>query len=402
MTVLILNHRQLDRRPIGRWLQEAGDLVMVTTHAALAASPAAERALFSTIVPVGDYSSVEVETAARSLAACHRPGRIASCHEFDLVRAALLRESLKLDGQSVASALAFRDKRAMRCIGAAVVNQPTFRVPQSIEDALEFAGKFGYPVVIKPRRGGGAAGIIKAATSAELVRGLAISSSAPGGVLVESWIDAPLFHVDGICEAGRVRHCWSSQYGQGALDTVMQAVPRTSVMLDASDGRRTALEGFARRVLSVFPHSGAVFAFHLEAWIDAAGAVWLCEVTSRTGGGPIVESYAHAFGVELAEQNFRGQAGLPLTCGSTPPKPVRYTGWVSFTVGHGRFAPPDLADRPPTVLFRLLLPPGTRRSGPLHVADAAAFAIVDGSTPERVRMRLNEVIAWWEASRVWS
>jgi Carbamoyl-phosphate synthase L chain, ATP binding domain len=402
VTVLILNHRPLDRRPIGRWLQGVGDLVMVTTHAALAASPAADRALFSRIIPVGAYLSVEVDTAARSLAARYRPERIASCHEFDLVRVAVLRESLKLDGQSVASALAFRDKRAMRCTGAAAVNQPAFRVPESIDDAVEFAGKSGYPVVIKPRRGGGAAGIIVAATAAELAQGLALSSSAPGGVLVESWIDAPLFHVDGICEAGQVRHCWSGQYGEGALDAVTRAVPRTSVMLDASDGRRTALDGFARRVLSVFPHSGAVFAFHLEAWIDASGAVLLCEVSSRTGGSPILEAYAHAFGVELAEQNFRGQAGLPLTCGSTPLRPARYTGWVRFTVGQGHFAPPDPAGRPPTALFRQLLPPGTGRSGPLHVADAAAFAVVDGSTPEQARTRLNEVVAWWEASRVWS
>jgi Carbamoyl-phosphate synthase L chain, ATP binding domain len=263
VTILILSHRPLDRRPIGRWLQEVGDLVLVTTRTALAASPAADRALFSTIIPVGTYLSVEVETAARSLAARYRPERIASCHEFDLVRAAVLRESLDLDGQSVASALAFRDKRAMRCTGATAVDQPAFLVPRSIEDAVEFAGKSGYPVVIKPRRGGGAAGIMVAATAAELARGLAASSSAPGGVLVESWIDAPLFHVDGICEAGRVRHCWPGQYGEGALDAVMRAVPRTSVMLGASDGRRAALDEFARRVLSVFPHSGAVFAFHL-------------------------------------------------------------------------------------------------------------------------------------------
>jgi biotin carboxylase len=400
MTVLVLNHRPLDMRPIGQWIQDAGDLVMVTTRASRAASSAAERARFVQVVAVDNYASSEVDRAARTLADRHLPARVVSSNELDLIRTAVLRERYGLPGQDLASALAYRDKLYMRRAAAAgAVNVPRFQQVGSAIEMSRFAGEVGFPVVVKPRRGAGSAGITVVRRPEDLPHAAALGSRVAGGLIIEEYVDAPLYHVDGISVDGKVIHCWPSRYSNGALQTVQQCAPRVSMLLDALDPLRGPLQDFAVEVVGAFPASGS-FAFHLEAWVDDRNVPILCEITSRTGGGPIGRAYEEAFGVSLYEESFRAQAGLALTLDEQPAEPSRYVGWVGFLAGRGTFTPPE-AGRPPAVWFTTEYQPGRRCQGARIVSDAAAYALVDGASADQAAARGAELIGWWDAGRPW-
>ena len=399
MTVLVLSYSALDTRPIGRWLHEAGDLVLVTTRAARAASPPEECARFGEIVLVDDYFSNDVMLAAQALARRHSPAHVIASNEHDLIRAAVLREQYRLPGQRVEAALAYRDKLTMRQVTAAgAVTVPRFRAVRSLADATGFAAENGFPVVVKPRRGTGALGITVARSRGDLHRAVEAASTAPGGVLVESYVAAPIYHVDGISVDGRVVHCWPSRYSDGALETVQRGAPRVSMLLDAADPLRPLLQDFAARVIAAFPATGA-FAFHLEAWVDG-GVPILCEITARTGGGPIGEAYEHAFGVNLYRESFLAQAGLALTLTEQPARPLRYVGWIGFLTGDGTFTPPTTG-RPPVTWFRTVHEPGRVCRRARMMSDFAAYALVDGASADQTVARGRELIRWWDAGRPW-
>lgn len=364
MTVLVLNHRPLTERPVHRWLSEADALVLLTTRSALAASSKAQRAEFTHIVAIEDYRSNEVAQAMHALAVRFQPRRVVSVNEYDLIRAAVLRERLQITGQHVASALAYRDKLHMRQAAATGdIRIPRFSSADSITDVVEFADLAGFPLVLKPRRGAGSEGIVTIRNQNSLR-----SSAWPlspghesGRFLVEEFVDAPLFHVDGIACQGRVVHCWPSRYSQGNLETVTGALPLVSTLLDAEDDRREPLQDFARSVIATLPLSAVGFAFHLEAWANGARSYTLCEVTSRIGGGPIPVAYGEAFGMNLMKDAFRAQAGLQLSLRRQPKSPLAYTGWIWFMRDRGIFQPPGPpAAAPGSVDIRLLLRPGER------------------------------------------
>jgi hypothetical protein len=403
VSVLIFNHRPLDRRPIGRWLRESGDLVMVTTRSAMTASSPGERALFAAIVPVEDYTSLRVQRAGWRLARAWEPDAVASSCEHDLIRAAVLRELRGLNGQHVVSALAYRDKFRMR--QAAVsggLRVPDFEAVRIPADVLAFAERRGFPVVLKPRLGTGTAGI-RVVWSAKALPSRTgwLPRDGLGRLLVEEYVDAPLYHVDGVSLGGKVIHCWPSRYSGGALEDIARGRPRTGVMLGTDDPVRPVLQDFAARVIAAFPSGDTGFGFHLEVWVPADGVPVLCEVTSRVAPEVVAAAYERAFGVNLFEESFRAQTGLPLRLVSQPARPGCYTGWVCFLTEAGTFIPPSTAGRPPTAFFETALEPGSDCARAQTVTDVAARAVVEGACAEDAGRRLRDLAGWWDASRPW-
>ena len=398
MTVLVLNHKPLGLRPIGRWLQEAGDLVMVTSRSALASSSDEERRRFVRIVAVDDYASADVELAARALAARHRPGHVASNHEYDLIRAAGLRERFGLPGQPPASARAYRDKLVMRRSAALHgIRMPAFAAVREASDVSDFARRHGLPLVLKPRLGTGSTGITVIRDRMPPLGDLPLHQ----GFLVEQFVEGRFYHVDGIVRDGRVVHCWPSRYSSGNLEAVIGCAPLTGALLDADDPLRPRLQGFAADVVASLPATRVAVAFHLEAWVDGEGRPVLCEVTSRGGGGPIAAAYGHAFDLDLLEESFRGQAELPLNVTTQPPRPRRYAGWAWFMNGHGAFTPPPVPAWLPATEFTTLVTRGEHRDGARNFTDAAASAIAEGASAAEVEDRIAEITRWWEKSRPW-
>ncbi|MFH8716321.1 hypothetical protein ACH4GC_34220, partial [Streptomyces zaomyceticus] len=118
MNYLILNRSALAIRPYREWMGDGHRLLLITDARALSADDeirGGQLASFDATVPLVDYhDSVLVEREALRLHAEFGFDEIIALSEFDLLRAARLRDLLGLRGQNEESAIAFRDKLVMK------------------------------------------------------------------------------------------------------------------------------------------------------------------------------------------------------------------------------------------------------------------------------------------------
>jgi hypothetical protein len=96
----------------------------------------------------------------------------------------------------------------LRCAQGAVVS--------GAEEALKLAAEFGYPVMLKPNEGVGAAGARRVGDAAELE---ALCAGLPEDGMLEEFITAPIVTYDGLTDLeGRVVFESSLNYGEGLIE----------------------------------------------------------------------------------------------------------------------------------------------------------------------------------------
>lgn len=327
----------------------------------------------------------------------HAVDRVVTAAEGDVVRAALVRELLGLQGQPVAGALAYRDKYLMKSIAAAHGLPTAPMAPAAgVADVARFAAAHGYPVLVKPRDAAACRGVT-------VIRGEQdLALVAPKlDHLVEAWIDLPLFHVDGLMRDGRVLHCSASRYAMPNLESTRAGLPCASVMLDPAADKRAALlcrlTGDAVRMLPGTPHTTA---FHAEFFCDDGDKALLCEIACRPGNTALAEASERAYGYNLYREIFRGQiADAPFD----PPVggPAGLFGWAFFPPRDGVLERLPAAAHPSMLWLEVKARPGSshrRSQAPLdHVAKALFQA-----DPAAADSCLAAVLDWWAEGAVWS
>ncbi len=406
--ILLLSRKPLTERPLHEWLAEVvADTVLVTVPAAVAEAREDVLARFLDWRTVPNYQSWSTEWTAECAAREHRVGVVASSSEDDVLRCARLRDRLGLPGQSPVSARAYRDKLVMKtAVEAAGLSVPRLRAIDRPTDLIEFVRAVDLPVVVKPRRGSASIGVRILRTGAEVTAFLAsgelpAAPQRPGRWMVEEYIDAPFFHVDGMIVDGKVAHCWPSQYNSGNAEAAHSGSELSSVLLAPDDPRTAVLQRFSADVHRALPSPPCPTSFHLEAWLPEGGSPVLCEVATRTGGALVAATYQDAFGVHLSRDNLRGQCGLDLALVQQPAAPRRAGGWIIFPPGHGRFAPPAGTCPVEGTELELQMTPGTLAQGPEFAAHSAAAVAVHADTAEQVRDRIDETTRWWAEECGW-
>ncbi|GGK90091.1 ATP-grasp domain-containing protein [Nocardia jinanensis] len=407
--ILLLSRKPLTERPLHEWLEEVvADTVLVTVPAASVKVRADVRARFLDYRTVSNYQSWSTEWAAECAAREHRVGLVASSSEDDVLRCARLRDRLRVPGQSLESARAYRDKLIMKsAVRTAGLGVPRLRAVDRPTDLIEFIQAVDLPVVVKPRRGSASIGVRILRTGADVTAFFA-SGELPatpqrsGRWIAEEYIDAPFFHVDGLIVDGEVAHCWPSQYNSGNAEAAQAEMELSSVLLSPEDPRTALLQRFSADVHRALPAPPFPTSFHLEAWIPAAGRPVLCEVATRTGGALVAGTYQDAFGVHLSRENLRGQCGLDLALVGQPAAPRRAGGWIVFPPGRGRFDPPPGTCPVEGTEVELRMAPGTLADGPEYAAHPAATVSVHADTAEQVQDRITETTRWWAEECRWT
>ena len=406
--LLLLSRKPLRERPLHQWLGDAAaSTVLLTVPGAIEGCEDVARREFLDCQVVANYLCWSTEWAAERAARKHGVTLIVSSSEDDVLRCARLRHRLELPGQSVQSATAYRDKLVMkRLASAAGIAVPPFSAVDRPSDLLDFVAASGGPVVVKPRREAGSTGVrvIRDAPEAEgfLRDGhLPAAPARPGYWMVERFVEAPFFHVDGVTAGGRVLHCWPSQYSGGNAEAVRAGSSLSSVLLDAEDPRTPVLQDLAVAVHRALPAPSFPTSFHLEAWVGPDLRPVLCEVACRTGGGGVATAYEHAFGIHLSRANIRGQSGLDVSFDRQPGDPRQYAGWIVFHRGHGRFSPPASPCPVAGAQLTFRMPAGEAASGPQYAGHSAADATVCAATTGQVQDGLSELAAWWRDGCAW-
>jgi biotin carboxylase len=198
-----------------------------------------------------------------------------------------------------------QDKDAMRAAySAAGLAVPTFARCSSIEEARAFADGAGFPLVVKPSRGWGQRGVARVDDDAELSRAFhdAQALSAGAGlpiVVVEAWLDAREYSVNGWIEDGRlVSYCVTERItlpGKRPLGVMLAEAHPSG--LGSVDEQRVIDE--ARRGAAALGHTrGPCYS---QVVLGERGC-WLVETAARLGGGFDADVTKLASGVDLYDR----------------------------------------------------------------------------------------------------
>ena len=408
MSVLVLHRGALADAPYDRWLSDLhADVLLLAAQDQLDLSGDClpQEGAYRHVEAVRGYDvSGYVEARALELARRHGVRRIVATQERDLERAAQLRDILGLPGQRLESATAFRDKVEMkRLVREAGLPVAPHAEVECAADLIDFAGRFGFPLVLKPRNGGGSIGLRIIPGPEEFEAMLAGDTLTPDdaqpNLIAEAFVPGPMCHVDGLVVDGRMAVAWASQYLYALASYRTDRGGRRDVTLDRDDPLGRRLIAFTERVIQALPGPGA-FAFHAEVFYTPDDELVLCEIACRPGGASIRDIGRTLFGVDLAELAVRAQAGLPLPVTGIP-GPAQMAGQLVMMKRPGRIL--RVPGRPPfpwVQRSRLFVTPGQVMQEAAFSGDFMTSFVISAPSRRVTEERLGQLEAWLQEQLV--
>ena len=225
--------------------------------------------------------------------------RIVALDDFDVEKAAMIREHLRVAGMGDTTARYFRDKLAMRAKaregGLAV---PDFVPVLNYDDIRHFLATVPGPYVLKPRSMAAAIGIRKIDTGDDLWPLLDQLGDEQSFFVLERFIPGDVFHVDSIVADDRVRFAIASRYGTPPLETAHDGRVFTTKTLRRRSPDERALLTFNQIVLkSLGLKQGVSHTEFIKGRSD--GSFYFLETSARVGGAHIVDLIEAATGLNL-------------------------------------------------------------------------------------------------------
>ncbi|MEV6198540.1 biotin carboxylase [Streptomyces sp. NPDC051771] len=262
------------------------------------------------VVTVGRTDDLEaVRAAVRVLAVRHgRPERIVALKEDDLLIAAALREEWDCPGQRTAQLAKFRDKYLMAsAVAEAGLELPEFELATDEATVLDFAGRYGWPVIVKPVMGSSSEGVAKLDGPEEL----ASLRLDDGPMMVQRFHPGLIYHVDGVFTGEEIRHVRASRYVNTCLGfragDFLGSVEEDDEAVNQAI--REAAAGYLRAL------SDEPLVFHLEVFVDRSSGTPRCsflEVGARVGGAEIPFVWREVHGYDLMDAAFQLQLQRPI------------------------------------------------------------------------------------------
>ncbi|WP_207505102.1 ATP-grasp domain-containing protein [Telluribacter humicola] len=225
--------------------------------------------------------------------------RIVALDDFDVEKAALLREAFRIPGMGQTTARYFRDKLAMRAKAAeAGIRIPAFSALFNDFAIHQFTERTPGPWMIKPRSEASSTGIKKLHTTEELWEVIHNLGDRRHEYLVEQYKPGEVYHVDSLSMNGRVIFIWSNQYIAPPYDVAHGGGIFRSVTVPFNTSESRALETMTIDVLKAFgmQHSAS----HTEIIRSHEdGQYYFLETSSRVGGAHLADMVEASSGVNL-------------------------------------------------------------------------------------------------------
>jgi hypothetical protein len=224
---------------------------------------------------------------------------IVALDDFDVEKAAYLRENLRMPGMGQTTGRYFRDKLAMRMRAKdAGIPIPAFSPLFNDEEINAFADTVSPPWVLKPRSEASASGIMKVHSKDELwekIHGLGDNRIK---YLVEQFKPGAVYHCDGLNWQGKTLFSITSQY----LATPMEISQgggifrSANIPYDSKDDK--AIKKQNEQVMKAFGmQHGANHTEFIKCNED--GKIYFLETASRVGGAHLAEMVDAACCVNL-------------------------------------------------------------------------------------------------------
>ena len=225
--------------------------------------------------------------------------RIVALDDFDVEKAALLRESFRIDGMGQTTARHFRDKLAMRVKARdGGIRCPAFSALFNNDEVNHFADTVPAPWVVKPRFEASATGIKKIHSKEQLWQVIDELGDERHTCLVEQFKPGDVYHVDSLSFNGKVVFSRVSQYLNTPFEVAHGGGIFQSVVSEFGGHDDKTLRKDTAQVMKTFgmQHSAS----HTE-WIRSHddGEFYFLETSSRVGGAHIAEMVETSSGINL-------------------------------------------------------------------------------------------------------
>ncbi|WP_017729234.1 ATP-grasp domain-containing protein [Halalkalibacterium ligniniphilum] len=393
MSILILNGYPHEHMPYEQWLEDSEEeLILITSKIYENEFP---KEKYKEIIGFENYeNNSNVEIHAIELHKKYNFSKLIATYEFDLLRAANLREFLKIPGQDYNSALAFRDKLLMKQISKENnLNVPIFEKLTNAVALSEFIDQNGYPIVVKPRDGAGAEGVRIINDSSDLK--LFLNDGIPLNFMVEEFIDAEMFHIDILTFDGEIIFNWPSAYLVSNLK-FNEGGFAGSYLINEEHIYYEKIMKYSRELVSKFP-SPKFGVFHIEVFVKE-GEVILCEAACRPGGGKIVEQLSHAFNVNICEVFVKSQCDLytKQEGASINKKPNKITGSILVPPLPKKIHRLPIESPPVNILeYRTYLNMDEQKNEATSLIDRIATFVIEPGEDMSIQESMNNVFTWF-------
>jgi biotin carboxylase len=277
--------------------------------------------------------------------------RVIPLDDFDVEKAAILREHFRLPGLGESATRFFRDKLAMRMLASENgIPVPEFTSTIHNPDIAHFLNNVPPPWLLKPRLMAGAIGIKKYYTAQEVWDRIHMLGDEQSYFVVERFVPGDIYHVDSIWFQGRKIFAVSSAYGTPPLEVTHGGI-FTTRLIERDSEYDKALRSVNERVLSTFNLCNGVS--HTE-FIRARDSrqIYFLETSARVGGANISDLIEAGTGINMWAEWAKIEVAAACGTGYNPPQ--YHYDYAGLLVSLARQEWPDTSWFPePELVWRL-------------------------------------------------
>lgn len=276
--------------------------------------------------------------------------RVVALDDFDVEKAAALREHLRVPGMGDTTARNFRDKLAMRGRARdAGIPIPDFVGIVHHTRVAEFMQRCPPPYVLKPRFQANAIGIFKIESADQLWHELNQLGDQQSFYLLEQFIPGTIAHVDSVVKDSKVVFACASAYGTPPMEVFHGGRVFTTRTVPHNSPIERQLLAINKTLM---PGLGLRYGVsHSEFILGQDGQAYFLETSARVGGAHIAEMVEAATGINLWVEWARLETAEDLAHYAIP-KPKRNHAALIATLAQQQW--PDMsAYNDPEVVWRL-------------------------------------------------
>lgn len=281
--------------------------------------------------------------------------RIVALDDFDVEKAAYLREEFRIPGMGQTTARYFRDKLAMRVQAQdAGIPVPPFSSLFHNEDINHYARTVAPPWVVKPRAEASATGIKKVHTIDQLWEVINELGDDRQNYLVEQFLPGDVYHVDAISYESELAFCQVSKYLNTPFEVAHGGGIFRSQTVPYKGVEDEALRKQTNAVMKAF---GMQFSGSHTEFIrsHADGKFYFLETSSRVGGAHLAEMVEYASGINLWAEWAKLETAVAR--GEIYEAPKARKDHAGILISLARYEHPDTSDyQDPEIVWRINKP----------------------------------------------
>ncbi len=225
--------------------------------------------------------------------------RVVALDDFDVEKAAHVREHFRIPGMGQTTVRYFRDKLAMRVKAETEgIPVPAFSPLFNDDEVNDYIKRVSPPWMIKPRAEASATGIKKVDSADELWKVIHSLGENRHNYLVEQFKPGAVYHVDALTVDGKVQFARASQYLNTPMEVAHGGGIFRSTTIEFGSKEDKALQRLNAKVMKAF---GMQFSASHTEFIrcDDDGKFYFLETSSRVGGAHLAEMVEMSSGINL-------------------------------------------------------------------------------------------------------